>query len=262
MDGWITIYRKIQEKSWYKDSEYVHVWLHLILNANYTNKKIWINSKEVEVKRGQLLTSRKSISDKTGVQQSKIYRVLKRLENEQQIKQQKTNKYTIITIVNYELYQKSEQQNERKVNTNRTTNEQQSEHNIINNNNIPTTNNNINNFLENRGYGGKKPFIEDCFSFCEKEFGRTLSPSEYDKLAYWRDNWFDDEIINLAIKKTTLAGVRALAYTEKIINSWHDKGYKTYKECASENFKSNQTENKKIVKELEELENYDWLNED
>ena len=128
----------------------------------------------------------------------------------------------------------------------------------------PTPNNNIlyKYVLVKRGYGGKKPFVEDCFSFCEKEFGRTLSPSEYNQLAYWRDNWFDDEIINLALKKTSLAGVRALAYTEKIINSWHDKGYKTYKECASENFKSNQTENKKIVKEVEELENYDWLNED
>ena len=303
MDGWITIYRKIQEKSWYKDSEYVHVWLHLILNANYIDKKVCLNGKEVEIKRGQLLTSRKFISEKTGIRQSKIYRILERFANEHQIEQLKTNKYTIITIPNYDLYQKNRQQNEHQIEQqqceqqnehqieqqceqqknskrqaiitlnrehgvkseqqNEQQNEQQSEHNIINNNNIPitTTNNNINNILEKRGYGREKPFI-DCFTFCEKEYGRTLSPSEIEKLCFWKDNWFDDKVINLAISKSTLNGVKALAYTEKIINSWHDKGYKTYEECVGENFKANKIENKKIVKKVEELEDYDWLNED
>ena len=297
MDGWITIYRKIQEKNWYKDSEYVHVWLHLILNANYIDKKILVNEKEIEIKRGQLLTSRKLISEKTGIQQSKIYRILERFANEHQIEQQKTNKYTIITIPNYDLYQKnrqqneqqqseqqnehqSEQQNEQQKNNkiqaistlnkwsgiksekqNEHQSEQQNEHNIINNNNIPitTTNNNINNILEKRGYGREKPFI-DCFTFCEKEYGRLLSPSEIEKLAFWRDNWFDDKVINLAISKSTLNGVRALSYTEKIINSWHDKGYKTYEECMNESieFKNRHAnENIPVI-----LEDYDWLNED
>ena len=263
MDGWITIYRKIQEKNWYKDSEYVHVWLHLILNANYIDKKILVNEKEIEIKRGQLLTSRKLISEKTGIQQSKIYRILERFANEHQIEQQKTNKYTIITIPNYDLYQKNRQQNEQQQSEqqNEHQSEQQNEHNIINNNNIPitTTNNNINNILEKRGYGREKPFI-DCFTFCEKEYGRLLSPSEIEKLAFWRDNWFDDKVINLAISKSTLNGVRALSYTEKIINSWHDKGYKTYEECMNESieFKNRHAnENIPVI-----LEDYDWLNED
>lgn len=128
----------------------------------------------------------------------------------------------------------------------------------------PTPNNNIlNNYiLENRGYRGKKPFMENCFSFCEKEFGRTLSPSEYNKLAFWKDNWFDDKVINLAISKSTLNGVKALAYTEKIINSWHDKGYKTYEECMNESIefkKRYANEDKNIPVEVED---YDWLNED
>ena len=263
MDGWISVYRKIQENAWYKDSEYVHVWLHLLLNANHTDKKLWINGKEILLKRGQLLTSRKSISEKTGVTQSKIYRILKRYENEQQIEQQKTNKYTIITILNYNEYQKSEQQIEQQMNNKWTTNEQQMNTNNNVNNNIPiiTTNNNINNnILENKGYGEKKPFV-DCFTFCEKEYGRTLSPTEVLKLKFWKDNWFkDDRIINLAISKSTLNGVKALAYTEKIINSWHDKGYKTYEECANENirYKKKNEGNKQPV----ELYEYDWLNED
>ena len=165
MDGWVSIYRKMQDKSWYRDSEYVHVWLHLILNANYSNKRVWVNGQEVEVKRGQLLTSRKAISDKTGVTQSKIYRILSRYESEHQIEQQKTNKYTIITIVNYEEYQKSEQQTEQQMNNKRTTDEQQM-----------NTNNNDNNVNNDNKYKKKnkkekfvKPTVEEVQNYIQEK---------------------------------------------------------------------------------------------
>ena len=165
MDGWVSIYRKMQDKSWYRDSEYVHVWLHLILNANYSNKRVWVNGQEVEVKRGQLLTSRIAISDKTGVTQSKIYRILSRYESEHQIEQQKTNKYTIITIVNYEEYQKSEQQTEQQMNNKRTTDEQQM-----------NTNNNDNNVNNDNKYKKKnkkekfvKPTVEEVQNYIQEK---------------------------------------------------------------------------------------------
>jgi hypothetical protein len=50
---------------------------------------------------------------------------LKYLEIEQQIEQQKTTKFTIITILNWDRYQENEQQSEQQVNNKRTTSEQQ-----------------------------------------------------------------------------------------------------------------------------------------
>lgn len=160
MDGWVSIYRKIQEKSWYKDSEYVHVWLHLILNANHSDKKVWVNGQEVELKRGQLITSRKAISDKTGVTQSKIYRILSRYESEHQIEQQKTNKYTIITIVKYDNYQNCEQQFGQKMNNKWTTDEQQ-----MNTNN---NDNNVNNDNKNKKKNKKEKFVKPTLEEVQK----------------------------------------------------------------------------------------------
>ena len=51
--------------------------------------------------------------------------MLKLFESEHQIEQQKTNKFTIITILSYDEYNKPEQQNEQQMNNKRTTNEQQ-----------------------------------------------------------------------------------------------------------------------------------------
>ena len=76
--------------------------------------------------------------------------------------------------------------------------------------------------------------VVDSISYCEEQFGRTLSPVEYQIIANWRE-WFTDDIINYAINKTIKNGARALSYTEAIINSWHDKGFKTLRECELEN---------------------------
>ena len=108
-----------------------------------------------EVKRGQLLTSRKAISDKTGVTQSKIYRILSRYESEHQIEQQKTNKYTVITILNYDSYQNCEQQFEQKMNNKWTTDEQQ-----MNTNN---NDNNVNNDNKYKKKNKKEKFVKPTF---------------------------------------------------------------------------------------------------
>ena len=41
-------------------------------------------------------------------------------EMQKQIEQQKSNKNRLITVLNYDIYQKSEQQNEQQLNNNRT----------------------------------------------------------------------------------------------------------------------------------------------
>lgn len=75
--------------------------------------------------------------------------------------------------------------------------------------------------------------VKDSYSYCEEQFGRTLSPVEYKLISKWH-SWFDEEVINYAIDKTIKNGARALSYTEAIINSWHDKGFKTLRECELE----------------------------
>jgi hypothetical protein len=85
--------------------------------------------KEITLQPGQLITGRKELSNKCNSNESKIERILKSLENEQQIEQQKSNKNRVITIVNWHRYQKSEQQNEQQVNNNRTTSEHKQEYN-------------------------------------------------------------------------------------------------------------------------------------
>ena len=95
----------------------------------------------------------------------------------------------------------------------------------------------------------------NLYSIFETEFGRTLSPMEYEIINSWKDNGYTEELIILALKEATYNGVSNLRYIDKIIYEWGKKGIKT-KEDVEKNrkqFKSNNTTKK-------ELFDYDWLN--
>lgn len=120
-NGWLKLHRKIAGKGYYKKSEYVHLWIHLILKANHQSAE-WMYKNEVfKIERGQMITSRKTLSKETGINESKIERILKTFKSEQQIEQQNLFTSRLITITNYEDYQNSEQQ----TNSKRTASEQQ-----------------------------------------------------------------------------------------------------------------------------------------
>jgi len=137
--GWISLHRKIQDSIIYSDSQAVHLFIHLLLKANHTDKDFLFNGALTSVKRGQVLTGRKALSVETGINESKIQRLLKTFETCNMIEQQTNNKNRLISIVNYHLYQSSEHQ----TNIKRTTDEQQM-----------NTNNNVNN-VNNDNKGNK-----------------------------------------------------------------------------------------------------------
>ena len=122
--GYIKLWRRIEESFLMLDSEAFHLWCVLLMLANHENREHIFNNKKIIINKGQLISGRQSLSDRTNIHESKIYRLLELFEHEQIIEQQKNNRYTIISIVNYNDYQSNEQQNEQPVNNQRTTSEQ------------------------------------------------------------------------------------------------------------------------------------------
>ena len=142
--GYIKIHRKIQDSFIYKDSKALHLWIHLILEANHKDREFIFNNKKQICKRGQLIAGRQSLALETRISSSRVYRILKMLESEHLIEQQKTNKFTIITLLEYRKYQGDignvEHQTEQQLNNQRTTTEQP-----VNTNNNVNTLKNVNN---------------------------------------------------------------------------------------------------------------------
>jgi len=120
-NGWIKIHRQLFQKAYYTKSEYVHLWIHILMKANHKPNKWLYKNETMKVNSGQFITSRKSLSEETGINGSKVERILKCFEIEQQIEQQNLFVNRLITIVNYDHFQKVNS----KVNSKRTASEQQ-----------------------------------------------------------------------------------------------------------------------------------------
>ena len=88
----------------------------------------------------------------------------------------------------------------------------------------------------------------------EREFGRTLSPMEYDIINSWIEAKIDKELIIDALKETVFNGVSNLRYVDKILYEWNKKGIKKPSDI-NKNIEDTKDDGK------EEYFEYDWLNE-
>lgn len=103
--GFIKIWRKMLDNPIANKPNYMALWVWLLTLANHKDNKFMWNGEMIIIKEGQLLTGRKELAEKSGIPSSTIERILNFLENEHQIEQQKTNKFRIITILNWGNYQ-------------------------------------------------------------------------------------------------------------------------------------------------------------
>lgn len=104
-NGYIKLYRKILNWEWFDNSYMVHLYIELLLSANIQDRS-WHGE---TIKRGQFLTSISHLKDETKIPASTIRRCLKKLVSTGEISIKTTNKFSIITICNYDSYQANEQ---------------------------------------------------------------------------------------------------------------------------------------------------------
>lgn len=108
--GWIKLHRSLQDKAFVRDPEKLALWIHLLMMANHTEREEMFAGKPMKCKPGQFTTGRKQLAEATGIDESKIRRILDYFEkNEQQISQQTSNKNRLITIKNWGFYQLEEE---------------------------------------------------------------------------------------------------------------------------------------------------------
>jgi hypothetical protein len=123
--GWVKLHRKLLEHPRSSDPDWVAVWVYLLLNATHAPLRKVFNGSSVILRPGQLICGRYVIAAATGVHASKVQRVLAALKTDQQIDQQGGNKSSIITILNWALYQGVYQQNGQQMISSRSANDQQ-----------------------------------------------------------------------------------------------------------------------------------------
>ena len=229
MEGWIKLYRKTLDNPIItKDSDYLAVWIYLLLNTTHKDYDVLFKGKRITLKRGQLITGRKSIAEKLKIDENKVQRILKTLENEHQIEQQSSNKNRLITIVSWNKYQQDEQQNEQQLNNNRTTIEQQvntnkNVKNIKNDKNVTT--------ISDSCVDG----LQEVIDFYSNNIG-FLNPYGLKILESYVED-MSSELVIYAMQIAVENNKKTISYIKAILNNWAKANIKTLEEAKRENKK-------------------------
>lgn len=101
LNGYIKLFRKLIRWGWYQDSVVKDLFLHCLICASYKDFE-WMG---MELKAGQFITGRKKLAEELGFSEQQIRTAISKLESTGEISVFSTNKYSIITVTNWENYQ-------------------------------------------------------------------------------------------------------------------------------------------------------------
>lgn len=104
--GWINLHRKIFGWEWYSDINTCRLFIHMLLKANWQEGKF----RGTTVPRGSFVSSISKLAEETGLTNDEVRTAISHLISTNEITKQSTNKYTVFTVVNYNLYQDATEQ--------------------------------------------------------------------------------------------------------------------------------------------------------
>jgi len=125
VEGWIKLYRKLIENPIFLKPELLQLFIYCLLKANHETQRIIFNGQEIEIKSGQFITGREVMGRDLKQNPITTYKRLKVLENLQILNIKSNNKFSVVTVLNWELYQSEEMKRNSKRNNKGTTREQQ-----------------------------------------------------------------------------------------------------------------------------------------
>lgn len=166
--SFVKINPKIIEWEWYKNYPVFKLFTHLLFIANWKDGKF----EGMDIPRGSKVTSRKKLSDETGLSEQQVRTALSKLKSTNEITIKSTNRFMVINIVNYEKYQSKLDDSNQQDNQ---------EHNQQITNEQPTDNQQITTIEEVKKYRSKDNNIYIVDSFFEEMW--KLYPNKEGKKA-------------------------------------------------------------------------------
>lgn len=205
MQGFIGVHRKLMQNAVWTDPNYLKLWMYCMFKASHKPHEQLVGNQKVQLEKGQFVTGRealaidmnKGVKPKQRLNDLTWFRYLKNLEKWEMLNIKSNNKFSLVTVANYEFYQsslkKDEHQTEQQLNNKRTTDEQQM-----------NTNNNV-----NKGNNENK---KDYLSEIKEFLVRYQNIEGFNKLnkEYWA-----------AIRKTRKSGKVAESVIHKNMEKWN-----------------------------------------
>lgn len=111
--------RGLLEWEWYSDINTSRMFIHMLLKANWKDA----NFKGVIVPRGAFISSIGKLIDETGLTEREVRTAITHLKKTGEVTSRTTNRYTVFTVVKYDMYQTTDKQSDKQTSDKRQTND-------------------------------------------------------------------------------------------------------------------------------------------
>lgn len=118
---YVKLNRNILNWEWWSDIKTCRLFIYCLLKANWKDAKF----RGTDVKRGSFVSSVAKMSCETQLSEREIRTALNHLKSTGEVTSKSTSRYTIFTVVNYDLYQESDKQTDRQETNKRQTKDKQ-----------------------------------------------------------------------------------------------------------------------------------------
>lgn len=111
VDGnYIKLSRGLLDWEWYTDINTTRLFIHMLLKANWKDG----NFKGTTIPRGSFVSSIGKLSGETGLTDREIRTAISHLKKTGEVTSKTTNKFSVFTVVKYDLYQTTDKQNDKR----------------------------------------------------------------------------------------------------------------------------------------------------
>lgn len=105
MEGYIKLYRKLIESPVFSNEKLLKVWIWCLCKASHTETKQMVGLKEIEVNSGQFIFSFVKAAEELKMSRTTLMRYFDTLKKMQMLDMKTGNKWTLVTIENWAVYQ-------------------------------------------------------------------------------------------------------------------------------------------------------------
>jgi len=134
--GYVKLWRKTIENDWLKNHKLWVFWCYCLIKASHKERIAKVGYQDIKINPGEFIFGRRKASKDLKMHESSIQRCVYALVNSKNISVKSNNKFSIITIINWHLYQQDQNKIEQQANNKRTTSEHRQECKELKNNNI------------------------------------------------------------------------------------------------------------------------------
>lgn len=103
--GFALLHRKIMDVPFYREPDAAHLFVHLILRANYEPTMVSTEIGDVLCQRGEFITGRNTLAIETGITPDRVKALLRKFKNLGMISTISNNRFTVLKVVKYDDYQ-------------------------------------------------------------------------------------------------------------------------------------------------------------